>query len=140
MKKTNEEILDFFGLKVGDEIKVDSYYYPFIIVKENSKIFVINCSSHYEVVTLIRILLNNEYEIVKPKKKVGEMKCGEINCYECPLRAIDCNTISSRTLYESLEKYLNNFNSFNSSLKPFEKALIDALKKELEKEVEECEK
>ena len=31
MKKTNEEILDFFGLKVGNEIKVDSYYYPFVI-------------------------------------------------------------------------------------------------------------
>jgi hypothetical protein len=79
----------------------------------------------------------NEYEIVKPKKKIGEMKCREINCYECPLRVIDCNTTSSRTLYESLEKYLNNFNSFNSSLKPFEKTFIDAIKVELDKEVEE---
>ena len=80
MKKTNEEILDFFGLKVGNEIKVDSYYYPFVIFKENGKIFVENCSSHYDVVTLIRILLNNEYEVVKPKKKIGDMKCEGMLC------------------------------------------------------------
>ena len=51
-------------------------------------------------------------------------------CSKCPLRAIYCDITSSRTLYESLEKYLN---SFNSSLKPFEKTFIDALKVELDK-------
>ena len=71
-----------------------------LFFKENGKIFVENCSSHYDVVTLIRILLNNEYEVVKPKKKIGDMKCEGMLCSKCPLRAIYCDITSSRTLYE----------------------------------------
>ena len=144
MKKTNEELLQFFGLKIGDKIKVDGYYCPFVIDEENGiqyfeefeeigyKGYKGICTS-WDIIDFIHKLIGNEYEIIKPKKKIGEMKCDEMLCSKCPLRAVDCDITSSRTLYESLEKYLN---SFNSSLKPFEKTFIDAIKVELDKDVE----
>ncbi len=141
MKKTNEEILQFYGLKVGDKIKVDGYYYPFVIVEENGKIFAkrkinyLYSWDYYNVGTFNDVLLNRDYEIITPKKKIGDMKCSEIKCSKCPLRAIDCDA-KGKTLYEALENYKKYLNSFNGSLKPFEKALIGAIKVELDKDVE----
>ena len=34
MKKTNEELLQFFGLKIGDKIKVDGYYWALLLLNE----------------------------------------------------------------------------------------------------------
>ena len=143
MKKTDEDLLEFFGLKVGDKIKVDGYYYPFVIFVKDGEIFAKreNCLSswdYYNTAILTDVLLNCEYEIITPKKKLGEMKCEEMLCKNCPLRAVNCD-IDSSTLYEVLETYEKDLNSF-STLKPFEKALFDAIKAELDKEVEECEK
>ena len=139
MKKTNEELLQFFGLKVGDKIKVDGYDKPFVIFEKSGKIFAKreNCLSswdYYDVRTLTDVLLNCDYEIVKPKKKLGEINCNKMLCRNCPLRAIDCD-ITGNTLYDALEKYIEDLNSFDSSLKPFEKAFIDAIKVELDKEI-----
>jgi len=139
MKKTNEELLKFFGLKVGDKIKVDGYYYPFVIVEENGKIFAkrensLSSWDYYDIGKLTNVLLNREYEIIKPKK-IGELICDGMLCRKCPLRAIECDA-KGKTLYEALENYKKYLNSFNGSLKPFEKALIGAIKVELDKDVE----
>lgn len=40
MKKTNEELLEFFGLKVGDKIKVECFTNPFVIREENGIQFI----------------------------------------------------------------------------------------------------
>ena len=140
MKKTSNELLEFFGLKVGDKIKVDGYDKPFVIFVKDGEIFAkrengLSSWNYYNTWTLTDVLLNCEYEIVKPKK-IGEMKCSEMACKDCPLRTIDCD-INSRTLNEALEKFIEDLNSFNSSLKPFEKALIDAIKVELDRDVKE---
>ena len=133
-----KEILDFFGLKVGDKVRVDGYYYPFVIGEKNGKIFATswNYYDDYDIGKLTDVLLNCEYEIIKHKKKIGEMKCSEMACKDCPLRTIDCD-INSRTLNEALEIFIEDLNSFNSSLKPFEKALIDVIKVELDRDVKE---
>lgn len=147
MKKTNEELLQFFGLKVGDKVKVKGYYYPFVIDEENGKIFAkrekfLSSWDYYDIGKLTNILLNDEgdtdfeYEVVKPKKKIGEMKCDEMLCRKCPLRAIDCDD-EAKTLYEALEIYRKHLNNYNGSLEPFEKTIIDAIKVELDKEVQE---
>ena len=139
MKKTNEEILQFYGLKVGDKIKVDGYYYPFVIVEESGIQYVKSnwtCGSRCNIIDFIHKLLGNNYEIIKPKKKVGELICDEeIICAKCPLKAISCS-YNNDTLYEQLEKYIEDLNSFSSPLKPFEKAFIDALKVELKVELD----
>ena len=139
MKKTNKELLEFFGLKVGNKVKVDGYRYPFVIVEENDIIFAKkeNCLSgwdFYDVGALTNILLTRDYGIITSKKKLGEMKCNEILCSKCPLRAINCDSIG-RTLYEALEKYREYLNSFDDPLKPFEKTFIASIKAELDKEI-----
>lgn len=141
MKKTNEELLEFFGLKVGDKVKVDGYYYPFVIVEENGKISAkrensLSSWDYYDIGKLTNVLLKNEYDFVKPKKKIGDIKCDEISCRKCPLRAIDC-TAKGKTLYEALEKYREYLNGFGGSLEPLEKTIIASIKAELDKEVEE---
>lgn len=126
MKFTSEKLLKFFGLKVGDKIKVNGYFYPFVIIEENGKIFAKseNCLSSRDfcgVGALTNILLNNEYEVVKPKKKLGEMKCGEMSCSECPFISFDCSewrlnstnvlkSIPKATLYEVLEGFMTIYN------------------------------
>ena len=143
MKKTSNELLQFFGLKIGDKIKIEGFINPFVIfedsgiqyVEETGKNWIpISARKKWGIIAFIHELLGNEYEIIKPKKKIGEMKCDEMLCRKCPLRAVDCD-IDSSTLYEVLEKYEKDLNFYNP-LKPFEKAFIGALKAELEKEVE----
>ena len=140
MKKTNKELLQFFGLKVGDKVKIEGFTNPFVIFEE-SGIQYVNwiCNSaiiKLDIIDFIHKLLGNEYEIIKPKKKVGELICDEeIICAKCPLKAINCS-YNNDTLYEQLESYKKSILSFGD-LKPFEKAFIDALKAELDKDVEE---
>lgn len=139
MKKTNKELLQFFGLKVGDRVKVEGFINSFVIF-ENSGIQYVEemnknwISNSRDIIDFIHKLLGNEYEIIKPKKKVGEIKCSEMACIKCPLRAIDCEKLSI-TLYEQLEDYKKSILSFGD-LKPFEKTFIDAIKVELDKDVE----
>lgn len=147
MKKTSNELLQFFGLKIGDKIKVDGYYCPFVIDEENGiqyfeefeeigyKGYKGICTS-WDIIDFIHELIGNEYEIIKPKKKIGDMKCEGMLCSKCPLRAIDCNA-TGKTLYEALEIYRKQLNDYNGSLEPFEKTFIDAIKAELNKDVKE---
>ena len=143
MKKTDKELLEFFGLKVGDKVKIEGLINPFVILEESGiqyfeeigyKGYKGICTS-WDIIDFIHKLIGNEYEIIKHKKKIGEMKCDEMLCRKCPLRAIDCDA-KGKTLYEALENYKKYLNSFNGSLKPFEKALIGVIKAELDKEVE----
>ena len=151
MKKASNELLQFFGLKIGDKIKVEGFINPFVILEESGTQYFEEigykgykgiCTS-WDIIDFIHKLLGNEYEIIPPKKKIGEIKCDEMLCKNCPLRTVNCDIVNcdidSSTLYEVLEKYEKDLNFYNP-LKPFEKALIGALKAELEKDVEECEK
>ena len=70
MKRTNEELLDFLGLKVGDyirivgikgnplfEVKIGNGYDNYYIVAEHDKVF------------QLRSLIGYEYEIVEKEQK-----------------------------------------------------------------------
>jgi len=59
MKKTDKELLEFFGLKVGDRVKIDCYQKLFVIIEENIPLFMLTVST-------------NEYEIVKPIHAICE--------------------------------------------------------------------
>lgn len=137
MKKTNEELLQFFGLKIGDKIKVDGYYHPFVIGEENGNIFAKreNCLSswdYYDIGTLTDVLLNCDYKTITPKKKLGEMKCGEIFCSKCPFRTICEDCAPSETLSEIFEAHEKKLKDVKEKL--------NAIKAELDRNVEECEK
>lgn len=143
MKKSNKEILDSLGLKVGDRVKIlNCDFCDYFVIKKGKDGFEYAESVHsyrpcntWYLQTLASILLEYEYEIVKPKKKLGDMKCGEMSCNECPFISFDCSewrlnstnvvkNIPKATLYEVLEGFMTIYN--------FEK-----IREELDKEVEE---
>ena len=112
MKKTTKEYLKFLGLKVGDKIKIkDQPNREYEIVSGTGNEFsLIRRESHLLGAVMVNIsldyLLDKEYEIVEKPTKLGEMRCTEKECQECPLRMLDCllDKIGKVTLYEMLDE------------------------------------
>lgn len=139
MKYTSKNLMNDMKLKVGDRVKftIDDITYIGVVgfydnvsslILENKNtsknkvngIFTLNFIIHKEV----------EYEILPRPKKLGELKCEEIDCLECPLRAIKCGNIvtsGEKTLYQ----ILGNFSKYQ------DQEIYDLLKKRLDEEVEE---
>lgn len=125
MKFTYEDLAKAMGLKVGDRIKHneikykidDSYWLRCEITKRNISII---------------FLINEEFEILPPKKKVGELKCDDFQCEKCPLRSLNRSVKSSvqEELYDILEKFNEKYH---------DQEIYDIIKKRLDKEVEEDE-
>lgn len=123
MKKTfkdlHENLLTFFGLKVGYKIKlVDTG--KVAIVKENYLRFEGYGTDFFN-------LIDKEYEIITTKK-VGELKCRSILCELCPLRMFDCDFDDDKTLNELWNKIKED--------KYVDQEIFDLIDKRLEKEVE----
>lgn len=146
MKKTQKEFAEFYGITVGDIVTV---------YNENGSIYgVFECKGLKAMCPLkvieimedsclaamgIHHIGNMRYEVSKPKKKLGECRCINVNCYNCPLRFSDCgydfDSDSDDTLYEILDKV---FECRCEKGYDFKNDLIyKAYKAELDKEVEE---
>lgn len=143
MKKSNKEVLDFLGLKVGDRVKIlNCDFCDYFVIKKGKDGFEYAESVHsyrpcntWYLQTLASILLEYEYEIVKPKKKLGDMKCEDfVRCKGCPF-VLDNPApnvcITSRTG--------NGNKTFIEIVESTQKELDD-IKLRLDEEVEECEK
>ena len=76
MKKTSKELLDFFGLKVGDRVEITEdgnekceyevkYFGNFVVPYR-----LVGKDMEYSGGRTIFILTEYEYEVLKPKKKV----------------------------------------------------------------------
>ena len=135
MKKTNEEILEFFGLRVGDKVKIEGFAYPLVIFEESGIQYVAgNWICNYagiklDIIDFIHKLLGNDYEIIKHKKKLGEVQCNEIKCFECPFRAICGDSPSGETLSEIFETHEKRMLELREKL--------NAIRTKLDKDVEE---
>lgn len=122
MKFTSADLAKAMGVKVGDIIKVN---WP-----KGNKIYKI--TEYYELRDqedfYIRLteIINQDYEILPRKKKVGELICKELNCVNCPLYKFLCRGKSSDDLYTIL------FNNYKD-----DKEAYDFLKARLDKEIEE---
>lgn len=121
MKFTSEDLAKAMGLKIGDKIKVN---WP-----KGNKIYKI--TEYYELRDqedfYIRLteIINQDYEILPRKKKVGELICKEVGCTHCPLYKFMCRGNSSDDLYTILS---NNYKD--------DKEAYDLLKARLDKEIE----
>lgn len=94
MKKTLKEFLAFFGVKEGDVVKLD-----------NGRTYKLNTENGIPTLGSnlpLQALVDEEYEIVKPTK-VGYLRCGCINCKDCPLLYLNCAPVPDKTtLYDGL--------------------------------------
>lgn len=66
------------------------------------------------------------FDKAKPKVRLGDLTCKDIDCVDCPLRAIHCRGFSNNNLYEKLEK----------SIALVDSELYAFLKSRLDKEIE----
>ena len=118
MKFTSEDLARLLGIKIGDKIRnskgevadvVEGYildFHPFRI-------------GLYSIV-------DEEFEILPQKMKVGENICEEMVCDECPLHRLNCPVGFTKSLYETLKDWYE----INK-----DKELYDILKLRLDKEV-----
>lgn len=127
MRFTNKDLANAMGLKIGDRI---------IVKRENDKPINYELKSNYSLFDnmgyyhLLDGIIDEDYEILPRKKKVGELICREIeDCSICPLRGI-CDTVDNRyTLFDILE---------DTKVKRCnDKEIYDILKSRLDKEVED---
>lgn len=135
MKFTSEDLMKAMGLQVGDRVKIDTFDYSDFEVREaydmcNKEIVLVDDNEEMFGLT---IAFGYEYEILP--KRVGELKCKNYKCAECPLRFSKCTDCDiayqyddNATLYEILE-------AINVYLPDQE--IYNLLKARLNKEVEE---
>lgn len=136
MKFTSEDLMKAMGLQVGDRIKV------------NNKIYTIAKSTECEGAWVgyeddenwhnLQYLVNGyDYEILPKPKRVGDLKCVEIECKKCPLRCPLRNICDGvdvqNNLYGELEIFKQN--CINDGI--FDQEIYDLLKARLDKEVNE---
>lgn len=127
---TKQEVMDLFGVNFGDEVVVTRDYDGkriHYIVNEDGGL---DAGKH--ITFELTILVGCDYEVVKPAKKLGDMRCiSEILCGDCPLKPISCGSICT-TPYE----VLNNLNDRYG----LPQGIYNAYKAELDKEVSEDER
>ena len=122
MKFTYEDLAKAMGLKVGDRIKCADNIY----VLNND--YTIRNEEEYDVYVLY--LIDKDFEILPPKKKIGELKCDGFRCEKCPLRVLNHSVRHSDR--EKLYDILENFNELFH-----DQEIYDIIKKRLDKEVED---
>ncbi len=108
------------GLKVGDRIK---YGEANFILNQNYVLH--NEEKGYDVSMLD--LIDDDFEILPPKKKVGELRCCDFTCENCPLAIINCLCDKPS---DSLYKVLSTINEIHQ-----DQEIYDVIKKRLDKEV-----
>ena len=79
MKKTNEDILKFFGLKIGDTVKLYNRCF---------KVGTVGGVLTLGTTPLLGALVGNEYEVLSDN--LGDRACADVPCDTCPLRHLDC--------------------------------------------------
>ena len=124
MRFTRKDLIDAKGLKPGDKIKAKNGRKIYTINDEYYLVYDDDCK--YSPFALI----DEEFEIVPPIKKVGEQLCSKINCADCPLHGINCILESKGDLYPSLYDVLEVWHKEYKDDK-----LYDFLKARLDKEI-----
>lgn len=134
MQKTSKELAEFYGIKVGDKVMVhygSCSHETFKVIMDDATNEITLTSSAGGIYSPI-FIGHLEYEVIKPKKKYGDLKCKDFNrCSSCPLRALSCkDVVAANTLYGILEEscIVHGYNTNHPIYKTF--------KAELDKEAE----
>lgn len=122
MRFTNEDLAKLLGLKIGDRIKTSKGYIADIT--EDYKL------DYHPGKSGLPFLVDEEFEILPPKKKTGDLICKDVDCDTCPLRALHCDAAYSDTLYKILERHFTEM-----GIK--DKEIYNILKARLDKEMKE---
>ena len=120
MKFTSEDLVKLLGIKIGEKIKYTSGEVADVI-----KDYILD---FHPWRIGIWILIDEDFEILPQKKKLGEKICIDFRCSNCPLHRIRCFEENyDWSLYEILDNWYEKFQ---------DKELYDILKARLDKEEE----
>lgn len=122
MKFTMEDLAKSMGLKIGDIIKLENCIYT---IERDYYIY----NEQTQITFPLLSIINEEFEILTPKNKVGELKCYDLqSCKKCPLKSLYCPICKSDdNLYNVLEEWFKKYE---------DKEIYDIMKKRLEEEVD----
>lgn len=144
MKKTNKELAEFYGIEVGDTVKIydpSGELYGEFLVKDLDAMCplqVIECREHLVCAVKLTLIGTQYYEVIKPKKKVGETRCSDyMFCNECPLYLLRCDAdgFGGKTIKWPLYKILNETCRVDDGMKS-DNPIYLAFRAELDKEVD----
>lgn len=108
MKFTSGDLLRVLGLKVGDVIKT-SVGDIFEIVEVNFIYLYLKNAEGRAIAWQSNYLIDLEFEILPPVKKVGDMRCKDFEvCKECPLRFINCRNSDNQVLFDIFKDLKEN--------------------------------
>ena len=119
MTLTSEELAKLLGIKIGDKIKFSNGRIVDVI-----KDYVLD---FHPLKASLYVIIDEEFEIVQPKKKIGDLICIDVGCKKCPLCAIQCKGGTRGTLYNTLEETFDDIK---------DDEIYNILKSRLDKEVE----
>ena len=118
MRFTSKDLAKLLGLNIGDKVKFNN--------GEIAKITEDYELDFYPWKASLCVLVDEEYEIVPQKKKVGEKLCKDLDCKLCPLNRLNCAVCGGNSnLYGHLEGWYEKFH---------DKEIYDILKSRLDKE------
>lgn len=132
MKFTSEDLMKAMGLKVGDRVVCLDSRYIFMVREYRGNVY-LECENADLETQFIHYLLNVDFEILPAPKRVGDLKCKDFECSQCPIRAlINCNKADNqnRNLFDNLAEW-------NSTYTSFDQEIYDLLMARLDKEVKE---
>ena len=147
MQKTNRELAEFYGIEVGDTVKIyddDGSIWGIFLVRDLEEPCPLRVIEYgrasrlrdLRAVSAISLYYigNRKYEVIKPKKKFGETTCCDyMFCSECPLCILNCESVFRHNEWP-LYKLLNEV-CHEAGMK-LDNPIYLALRAELDKEVE----
>lgn len=125
---TSKDLMESMKLQVGDRVKVVRDDRAYEIVNEKNTIQIKRIGEGYLVD--LSYLVGLDIEILPRPKRIGNLKCNELACLNCPLCWICFIKINEKnemqtTLYEMLESFAVK-----------DQEIYDLLKTRLDKEVD----
>ena len=109
MKTTYADLLELMCLKVGDlvEVKIGDEKRIFRVKSEKNLI-----DDETKEIKKISYILDCDYKILPRTAKIGDLKCGDLYCRECPFKIFKCDDLlvtDEKTLFET-NKQIEKFN------------------------------
>lgn len=125
MRFTSEDLMKAMCLQVGDRVKLGERVFPIIIKDED--IYYQDDRGYFHSIVM---LIDQDFEILPRPKRVGDLKCEDLDCTYCPMKCLNCldSIDKPETIYGRLERWFEHYK---------DQEIYDLLKARLDKVVSE---
>lgn len=130
MKFTSENLIKAMGLNVGDRVKIADDIYKLYLTDLGN--YYLNCTKYDEKMEMYSTkdielidLLDKDIEILPRPKRVGDLKCDDFECTNCPLKYICCLCDWGFKTNNNLFNILELFNCYDQEIYDLLKARLD---------------